>query len=160
MKTIDETNKKILKTTSILKSIENNNGLKKKWLDAMLKDWKKKEVLEIAKSGGANIGQPFDDKKGGKPYQKYRKYKVPVGWCLGVWSGATLYALMKEQNTAGISIFKEYDSSFDSLEYGYEAEHQYINFNLGMSEKFKKEQQEIYANKVHEYIEKNLRTMM
>lgn len=155
---VDRTNEKLLKTIAIFKSIEQNEALKKKWLEAVLKAWRKKEVLEIAKSGGSIIGQPFRDKKGGKPYKKYRKYKVPVGWCLGVWSGATLFALMKEQDTAGIKIIKRVQG--DVLEYGYRASHQYINFNIGASDKFLKEQSEIYADKVQKYIDKRLKGLM
>jgi len=155
---IDRTSERLLKAIAIYKSIEENEDLRKKWLDAVLRDWRKSEVLEIAKSGGANIGQPFRDKKGGHPYKKYRKFSVPVGWCLGVWSGATLYALMKETNAGGIRIIKE--NTGENLIYGYEASTKYINFNVGASKKFIGEQREILTKKVQTYIEQNLRVLM
>lgn len=150
--------KRLQKIASVYISLEKNEKVKTKWMEAILKDWRQNEVLEIAKSGGKNIGQPFRDKKGGSPFQKYRKWKVPVGWCLGVWSGATLYALMKAQDTGGIQIIKEV--SGDSIEYGYNAGHQYINFNVGTTKAWLEKQQEFLVNQAIEYINKNLRVVM
>lgn len=150
--------KKLQKIAAIYLSLEKNEALKTKWMEAILKDWRKNEVLEIAKSGGQNIGQPFRDKKGGHPYKKYRKFNVPVGWCLGVWSGATLSALMKAERQGGINIIKEV--SGDSIEYGYQASHSYINFNVGTTKEWLEKQKEFLIQKTQEYIEKNLRVVM
>lgn len=153
-----KTAEKLRKGLSIFLSIEKNEKLKTKWMESVLKDWQREEVLKIAKSGGEYIGQPFRDKKGGHPFKKYREYEVPIGWSLGVWSGATLYALMKGMNAGGIRIIKKVDG--ESIEYGYNATHKYINFNVGVNKEWLRSQSEIMLGKVEKYINDNLRVIM
>ena len=47
--------KKLQKIAAIYLSLEKKEDLKKKWMEAILKEWSKTEVLEIAKSGGHTI---------------------------------------------------------------------------------------------------------
>lgn len=140
------------KYVALFKSIERNDNLQKKWMGDVLKDWQKNEVIEIAKTGGNNIGQPFKDKKTTE-WQKYRKYKVPVNWCLGVWTGATLYSLMKGKGVGGINIIKRIEPR--RIEYGYQG-NKYINFNVGVSKSFIDRHTEIIKDKVENYIKEGI----
>ena len=61
---------------------------------------------------------------------------------------------MKAERQGGINIIKEV--SGDSIEYGYQASHSYINFNVGTTKEWLEKQKEFLIQKTQEYIEKNL----
>lgn len=136
------------KYIAILKSIEQNDALNKKWMNDILKDWKKNEVVDIAKSGGSIIKKPFRSKKT-KEYKRFRKWQVPVNWCLGVWTGATLYSLMKGKGVGGVNIISKVDAN--KIVYGYSG-NKWINFNVGVSDAFISKHEELLKDKVSNYI--------
>lgn len=139
------------KAVAAFHSLERNEAIRKKWMKQILKGYKKEEVLKIAKSGGSNIGKSFRDKKT-KVWKKYRKFNVPVSWCLGVWSGGTLFSLMKGQANKPVTTIIE-DVGAESITYGFKGS-KYINFELGVTDEFRNKAELYLKGQVAEYLKK------
>lgn len=143
----------VSRAIALFHSLERDENLRKKWMKQILKDYKKTEIIEIAKSGGSNIGKAFRDKKT-KEWRKYRKFNVPVGWCLGVWTGGTMYSLIKGAANKPVTTIIEKVGA-DSIVYGYKGT-KYINFELGVTEDFKVKSESYLKKQVEEFFSKNL----
>lgn len=148
-----ESSNKLTKAIALFHSLERDENLRKKWMKQILKDYKKNEVVEIAKSGGDNIGKPFRDKKT-KEWRKFRKFNVPVGWCLGVWTGGTMYSLIRGKANKPVTTIIE-NVGADSFTYGFKGS-KYINFELGVTNDFKVRSEEYLRKQVEEFFSKNL----
>lgn len=148
-----ESSNKLTKAIALFHSLERDENLRKKWMKQILKDYKKTEVVEIAKSGGSNISKPFRDKKT-REWRKFRKFNVPVGWCLGVWTGGTMYSLIRGKAHKPVTTIIE-NVGADSFTYGFKGS-KYINFELGVTNDFKVRSEEYLRKQVEDFFSKNL----
>lgn len=144
---------KLTKAIALFHSLERDEGLRTKWMKNLLKDFKKNEVIAIAKSGGSNIGKGFRNKKT-KEWRKFRKYNVPVGWCLGVWTGGTLFSLMKGSANKPVTTIIEKVGA-NSFTYGFKGS-KYINFELGATQDYINRSELYLKERVEEFFSKNL----
>lgn len=118
---------KILDKTEIEK-------LKLKYNIALYNDWYKNERVKTFKTGGLNINKPFPRDKKTRDYKKYRRYPVSIGWSLGVWSGASYYALQKEASFGNIKYYKRITHSSIIIRLSGKNSN-YLNLTIGMSDK-------------------------
>lgn len=148
-----EFSNKLTKAIALFHSLERDEKLRTKWMKHILQDYKRNEVIEIAKSGGGNIGKAFRNKKT-KEWRKYRKFNVPVNWCLGVWTGGTLFSLMKGRANKPVTVVIE-NVGADSFTYGFKGS-KYINFELGATDDFISRSEVYLKERVEEYFSNNL----
>lgn len=126
---------KLAKVKKVIKD-NSTNEIRKKRNTQLYNEWYKKERVQIFKTAGANIGQPFPRVKRYDPnFKKKRKYKVAIGFAQGVWSGATYYVLQKEVSLPNRKYMKQITHSSIRLKVDAGKSDKYLNFRLGISDK-------------------------
>lgn len=111
-----------------------SNELKLKWNTDLYNDWYKQDRVKTFKTAGRHINKPFPRfKTGGKPYKKYRKYNVSIGYSQGVWSGASYYALQKETSAGHVKYYKKITHSSIIIRLSGKSS-KYLNLTIGVSD--------------------------
>ena len=97
----------------------------------------KDNFIEIFETEGGSIGKPFEHKKTGAPWEKYRdaEYDLPsslMEWKLGVWSAGTSYAVINIENTKNTKARLTFSKG--KMKYRFTMG-EFVNVNLGVSKK-------------------------
>lgn len=126
--------------------------LKQKWNKDLYNDWYKLDRVKTFKTAGKHINKPFPRvKRGGKPYKKYRKYSISIGYSQGVWSGASYFALQKETSAGNRKYFKRITHSNIIVRLSGKNSN-YLNLTLGISDSVLNK----HIKRINKYLEKQI----
>lgn len=148
---IKEVKSKLSKLNKVFSQAESKQ-VQLKFNQELYNEWYKKERVQTFKTGGKNINKLFPrSKKYNSNYKKVRKYNVSIGWSLGVWSGASYYALQKETSAGNRKYFKRITHNSIIIRLSGKGSN-YLNLTIGMSDSLLKK----YRDKVNKYLEKQI----
>lgn len=144
---------RVVKIASILRRLQTvgDSAFTQTVLRPILRD----NFLEVFKTEGGSIGQPFPrPKEGGKPWQKFRLYDLPgelQRWQLGIWSGGTAHSVLNFTKTHNANTTLHTGKGIVRMTIRH---NKYVNVSFGLSKKTVEKIQEAVFMRIEKALQK------